>query len=304
MEIGDPGLTREEMRSHMALWCIIASPLLTGNILQAMDNMTRAVLTTPGLLAVNQDKLGRQGVPIGVVPPGTHPHVKGLRGQVLGARCNSSDPAQKWDIQVANQTISNSALGGCLTPHGCSEHNGTSLVMFDCVGKPCQNFRLEQGQLSVHGSRYCVSAGDTFNAPPYMKLCPSKATASTSWSMSTSGNLKAIVSRGEYCLTAKKAQLVTEATQQPHPHQSLTTAGAVWAKPLYDGSWAVALLNLNETVSDVWLDFSDLNLTAGVQCTVTDLWTGRSIGIFKDSFVAKGVQRHDTHVVKVKPAGS
>jgi hypothetical protein len=38
MEVGDPGLTVEEMRSHMALWSIIASPLLAGNLLQDMDN--------------------------------------------------------------------------------------------------------------------------------------------------------------------------------------------------------------------------------------------------------------------------
>ena len=45
----------------------------------------------------------------------------------------------------------------------------------------------------------------------------------------------------------------------------LTTPGTVWA---------VALLNAKETASDVTLDFSDLNLTAGItKCFVTDLWT-------------------------------
>ena len=47
-----------EDRSHFALWCILASPLIAGNDLRSMSATTRGILTNKGALAVNQDKLG------------------------------------------------------------------------------------------------------------------------------------------------------------------------------------------------------------------------------------------------------
>ena len=69
-----------EDRSHFALWCILASPLIAGNDLRAaherhhysrnpdlllagndlrsMSATTRGILTNKGAIAVNQDKLG------------------------------------------------------------------------------------------------------------------------------------------------------------------------------------------------------------------------------------------------------
>jgi alpha-galactosidase len=45
----------------MTLWCILAAPLITGNNLAAMDDETRAILTNPEIIAIDQDPLGIQG---------------------------------------------------------------------------------------------------------------------------------------------------------------------------------------------------------------------------------------------------
>jgi alpha-galactosidase len=61
LEIGNGGMTTDEYRTHMTLWCILAAPLLTGNNLAAMDTATRDLLTNPEVIAIDQDPLGVQG---------------------------------------------------------------------------------------------------------------------------------------------------------------------------------------------------------------------------------------------------
>jgi alpha-galactosidase len=59
MEVGH-GLSDNENRAHFSMWCMLASPLITGNDLRTMTDMTRKILTDKELIAVNQDKLGVQ----------------------------------------------------------------------------------------------------------------------------------------------------------------------------------------------------------------------------------------------------
>jgi alpha-galactosidase len=61
LEVGNGGLTSEENRAHFALWAILAAPLMAGNDLRAMSDATRALLTAPEVIAIDQDRLGRQG---------------------------------------------------------------------------------------------------------------------------------------------------------------------------------------------------------------------------------------------------
>ncbi len=45
----------------MSLWALLAAPLLAGNDLRAMTPDIAAILTNPDVIAVDQDRLGRQG---------------------------------------------------------------------------------------------------------------------------------------------------------------------------------------------------------------------------------------------------
>lgn len=57
---GIPGCSDEEFKTHMSLWCLMASPLLCGNDIRNMNASTREILFNPEIIAVNQDLLGKQ----------------------------------------------------------------------------------------------------------------------------------------------------------------------------------------------------------------------------------------------------
>jgi alpha-galactosidase len=55
------GMSEEEYRTHMSLWCLLAAPLVVGADLSALPPPALAILTQPEVLAVDQDALGIQG---------------------------------------------------------------------------------------------------------------------------------------------------------------------------------------------------------------------------------------------------
>ena len=61
LEVGNGGMTALEYRTHMSLWAILAAPLLAGNDLTKMSPETLSILANKGVIAIDQDPLGRQG---------------------------------------------------------------------------------------------------------------------------------------------------------------------------------------------------------------------------------------------------
>jgi len=61
LEVGNPGLSIEESRSHFSLWSMLAAPLIAGNDLRHMSPQIREILTNKEVIAVDQDPLGHQG---------------------------------------------------------------------------------------------------------------------------------------------------------------------------------------------------------------------------------------------------
>jgi len=59
--IGDYGLSWEQQRSQMALWSIMASPLIMSVDLRTIRTDSRALLQNRAAIAINQDPLGVQG---------------------------------------------------------------------------------------------------------------------------------------------------------------------------------------------------------------------------------------------------
>ena len=64
LEIGNGGMTETEDRTHMSLWCMLAAPLIAGNDLSHMSPEALEILTNREVIAVDQDRLGREGYPI------------------------------------------------------------------------------------------------------------------------------------------------------------------------------------------------------------------------------------------------
>lgn len=59
LEIGR-GMTADEDYTHMAMWCMMSSPLLIGCDMTTMSDATRQLLTDRELIAINQDPAGMQ----------------------------------------------------------------------------------------------------------------------------------------------------------------------------------------------------------------------------------------------------
>jgi alpha-galactosidase len=69
LEVGNGKLSHDENVEHMTMWAMLAAPLLAGNNLTQMNDDVKAILTNRDVIAIDQDKLGRQGEPIYVEGP-------------------------------------------------------------------------------------------------------------------------------------------------------------------------------------------------------------------------------------------
>jgi alpha-galactosidase len=61
LEVGNGGMSQDEYQTHMALWALLAAPLLAGNDLRSMTPETKEMLTNLEVIAVDQDSKGVQG---------------------------------------------------------------------------------------------------------------------------------------------------------------------------------------------------------------------------------------------------
>jgi len=59
--VGNYGLSGYEEESQMALWAILAAPLIMSTDLCNISPESKAILQNERVIAINQDKLGIQG---------------------------------------------------------------------------------------------------------------------------------------------------------------------------------------------------------------------------------------------------
>ena len=59
-DLGGSGCTDVEYQSQMSLWCLMASPLMISCDVRNMNDVTKKILMNRGVIAINQDQLGRQ----------------------------------------------------------------------------------------------------------------------------------------------------------------------------------------------------------------------------------------------------
>lgn len=72
--IGNFGLSHDQQESQMALWAIMAAPLLMSNDLRNICPRSKELLQNRHIIAINQDPLGKQGYLTGKVG-GAHAQV-------------------------------------------------------------------------------------------------------------------------------------------------------------------------------------------------------------------------------------
>jgi alpha-galactosidase len=64
LEVGNGGMTVTEYRTQFSLWAEMSAPLIAGNNLATMSAVTRGILTHAAVIAVDHNRLGRQGYPV------------------------------------------------------------------------------------------------------------------------------------------------------------------------------------------------------------------------------------------------
>jgi alpha-galactosidase len=64
LEVGSGGMSIDEYRTHFTMWCMLAAPLMAGNDLRNMEKPIIEILTNADVIAVDQDKMGKQGYKI------------------------------------------------------------------------------------------------------------------------------------------------------------------------------------------------------------------------------------------------
>ncbi|MEU5907308.1 alpha-galactosidase [Micromonospora sp. NPDC047467] len=151
MEVGRGGMNDTEMRSHFAMWAVMASPLIAGNDVRSMSSATQTILTNRNLVAINQDSLGLQA---------TQVSFDGTR-RVLAKRLANGDVA----VALFNQGGSATTISTTAAAIGKS---GNSFTLVDAWSNATTS---SSGTISAsvpaHGTVvYRVSGGGTTTPPP------------------------------------------------------------------------------------------------------------------------------------------
>ena len=61
LQTGNAGMTADASRMQVNLWAVLSAPMMLGNDVRIMTRETVAILSNREVIAINQDKLGRQG---------------------------------------------------------------------------------------------------------------------------------------------------------------------------------------------------------------------------------------------------
>ena len=140
--VGTDGISEGLGRSQMALYCILAAPLILGTDVRQMTAAGAATLLNAHAIAVNQDPLGRMGVRLGGATTSLAPTQVWYRplanGDVAVALYNAGPPpAHVWHTDCAADDF-NATTGGyfssATTPpvSWCGPALGASLLAFYC----------------------------------------------------------------------------------------------------------------------------------------------------------------------------
>ncbi|MAX26034.1 MAG: alpha-galactosidase [Phycisphaeraceae bacterium] len=99
------GCNWQEYKTHFAMWCMLAAPMMIGCDVRSMDDDTRDLLCHRELLAINQDPLGRQGYRVGQDEAKGEVWTKPLAdGSIAVALCNRDDEHRRM-INVAWESV-------------------------------------------------------------------------------------------------------------------------------------------------------------------------------------------------------
>lgn len=327
LEVCNGGQSTGEYRAQFSAWAILASPLILGNDVRAINEDCLAIITNKEVIAVNQDPLVKRGRLVYQWPAASWPNITSGTGlstpypqaALAMAPCNATDPAQAFTYNTSGVGLEpgrgyiQSSTGLCLTYGGYKESN---VYLGACVGWSESNIG---GQLwnitAAHGGgisslQVCDNAGkvlDVYNcnvsSPDAVQVCTSGGAdcyASSPapgceeegqlWQFDAGAVSAPIVSpinSGQFCMTVAA-----------YPPPPVDIRVQVWAKPLVDGSVAALAFNRSPLQQSVNITWDMLGIPSSSRANVSDLWTG-AWAVYEGQYSA-AVQPHDVAMVRVK----
>jgi alpha-galactosidase len=172
LEIGNGGMTTTEEQTEFSLWAEMAAPLIAGTNIPNMSPTTQSIYENRAVIAVDQDPLGKQAVPVVDGTNGTwvltKPLADGDRAVVL---FNSNNAPQEISTTAAQ-------VGVAAPANGTTAYQLTDLW----TGKTYETGGTIAATVPAHGVvMYRVRPTTQLNMPPLVVLSPSGTAASGTW---------------------------------------------------------------------------------------------------------------------------
>ena len=281
---------------------LVLTPQL-GNDIRKMDSVALSIVKNKDALAISQDALGIQAQRVWS-GPGPSQHLGTFASlAVVAAPCDPARPTQFWthDNSGIMSTIDADGARWCLQDVEGTEAVGSWRVV-SCVGRNTDagdmgtpvSLGEQAGQTTtvaittrsgshlawenklgasgpVTHSRYLWADSSRNSASSWLRLPPSGAkadsqtfqlVASDRSSVRDDDKVGVVALGGDWCLdTAEDGD------------------SEVWAGPLADKKWAVALLNRHATAnSTIKVDYTMFNSTATASFSIRDVWNAAELG--------------------------
>jgi len=306
LEVGNGGMTTAEYTTHFSLWAAMKSPLLIGCDVNSMSAATKNILTNDEVIAVSQDKLGKQAR---LVSTFYEPQAPLDAQNVIVDTCNTADSTQQWTVGTDGK-IRVKSDGRCLDIDQCAEDpNGDNVSVFDChalEGQPGEyhdantyKSRIDcQGknqlwtvsgstiysQLNASFALDVYQGGDSSQYNRNVQVYPFHNSVNEAWTY-TSSNGQIKNSGTGKCLALDKGAAATQ----------------VLAGDLSNGCYVVILLNRGTAAANITATWSSFGVPATKSFAVRDLWQHKDMGTFSDHYTAQA-NAHGVVMVKLTPA--
>ena len=288
LEVGNGGMTSEEYKVHFGLWSLVKAPLLIGCDITNMAQETIDILTNPEVIAINQDKLGKQGKKVKynrITLPEEYKYNLSPK-EVEVATCNGRKE-QKWYINE-DGSIRNNNEDLCLEIPQCSEgevqldtnncHIGNKN---SCGESKNQQWVYDEKTKRIFSKLYpnkCIHLYDL----DYLYVQSKSCDKSENQKWEYNEKYHTFKSMGK-CLTTYSNEEATE----------------VWSVQLYDESYAVLLLNKGSLTNEVNITWFELGIY-NTEARLRDLWERKDLGVFKYRYKVS-LKSHSSQLIKITP---
>lgn len=267
-------------RTHFAAFCIVSSPLVLS--VHPSDETITPLLPIIGnkaALSINQAWAGHPGSLVRNLPPNAPPcngSCKEAGTAVVGVPCDSSDSTQTgWVYDAAkgmmthkNLCLSITAWGDPLTLLSCGNDTVVQKIKYDSTSKHFTSAAPAGGKPGPYPCAMEVAKSGS-NYPGKAYFYRPGTTDAFSWELPTASGM--IQNSEGQCLAARGSYT---------PAPAGVTGIQLWAKPLDTNRVAALVINGGLSSYVATVSFAELNATGAT--TVTDVWSGESVGSIED----------------------